>query len=47
MDAAPLKPSSESPQLNFALLVMRVACALPFLYHGSGILLAFSADRDQ
>jgi len=31
-------PSSESPQLNFALLVLRVACALPFLYHGSGIL---------
>jgi putative oxidoreductase len=38
MDATPLKPSSESPQLNFALLVMRLACALPFLYHGSGIL---------
>ncbi len=38
MDATPLKPSSESQQLNFALLVMRVACALPFLYHGSGIL---------
>jgi putative oxidoreductase len=31
-------PSSESPQLNFALLVLRVACALSFLYHGSGIL---------
>ena len=30
--------SSESPQLNFALLIMRLACALPFLYHGSGIL---------
>jgi len=30
--------SSESPQLNLALLVLRVACALPFLYHGSAIL---------
>src|SRR5713101_5589051 len=31
-------PSSESPQLNLALLVLRLACALPFLYHGSAIL---------
>jgi len=38
-------PSSESRQLNFALLVLRVACALPFLYHGSAFFLAFSADR--
>ena len=38
MDATPLKPSSESQQLNFVLLIMRLACALPFLYHGSGIL---------
>ena len=38
MNATPGMPSSESPQLNFALLVLRVACALPFLYHGSGIL---------
>jgi len=38
MDATPGTPSSESPQLNFALLIMRLACALPFLYHGSGIL---------
>ena len=38
MDPTPGLPSSESPQLNFALLVLRVACALPFLYHGSGIL---------
>ena len=38
MNATPEMPSSESPQLNFALLVLRLACALPFLYHGSGIL---------
>jgi len=38
MNATAGMPSSESPQLNFALLVLRVACALPFLYHGSGIL---------
>lgn len=38
MDAAPGTPSIESPQLNFALLLMRVGCALPFLYHGSAIL---------
>src|ERR1700737_2820843 len=38
MDPTPEMPSSETPQLNFALLVLRVACALPFLYHGSGIL---------
>ncbi len=38
MDATPGTPSWESPQLNFALLVLRLACALPFLYHGSGIL---------
>jgi putative oxidoreductase len=38
MNATPGMPSSQSPQLNFALLVLRVACALPFLYHGSGIL---------
>lgn len=25
-------------ELNFELLIMRVACALPFLYHGSAIL---------
>ena len=38
MNATPVMPSSESPQLNFALLVLRLACAVPFLYHGSGIL---------
>ena len=38
MNPTPGMPSSESPQLNFALLVLRVACELPFLYHGSGIL---------
>jgi len=25
-------------ELNFGLLIMRVACALPFIYHGAGIL---------
>src|SRR5712692_9457121 len=38
MNAKPGLHSSESPQLNLALLVLRVACALPFLYHGSAIL---------
>ncbi len=38
MDPTPGLRSSETPQLNFALLVLRLACALPFLYHGSGIL---------
>ena len=38
MDSMPGPSSPESPQLNFALLVMRLACALPFLYHGCGIL---------
>src|SRR6266851_7985869 len=38
MNATPGIPASESPQLNFALLIMRLACALPLLYHGSGIL---------
>src|SRR6266852_5871460 len=38
MNATPGTPSWESPQLNFALLVLRLACALPFLYHGSAIL---------
>ena len=38
MNATPGMHSSESPQLNLALLVLRVACALPFLYHGSAIL---------
>lgn len=38
MDAAPGTPSVESPHLNLALLLMRIGCALPFLYHGSAIL---------
>lgn len=25
-------------ELNFELLIMRVACSLPFIYHGAGIL---------
>jgi putative oxidoreductase len=39
MDATPGLLASETPQLNFALLILRLACALPFLYHGSAILL--------
>jgi putative oxidoreductase len=38
MNTSPALPSLETPRLNFALLVLRLACALPFLYHGSGIL---------
>ncbi len=38
MDATSGRQASESSQLNVALLVLRLACALPFLYHGSGIL---------
>ncbi len=38
MYSMPGPPPSETPQLNFALLTVRLACALPFLYHGSGIL---------
>jgi putative oxidoreductase len=30
--------SSPVRELNFELLIMRVACALPFIYHGGGIL---------
>jgi putative oxidoreductase len=37
MESTPERPSL-TPQLNFVLLILRTACALPFLYHGSGIL---------
>jgi putative oxidoreductase len=30
--------SGVTRELNFELLIMRLACALPFLYHGSAIL---------
>jgi putative oxidoreductase len=30
--------SSGSRELNFELLIIRLACALPFIYHGSAIL---------
>jgi putative oxidoreductase len=30
--------SNVTRELNFELLIMRVACALPFIYHGSSIL---------
>ena len=38
MEPTPGRTSSEASQLNFVLLVLRIACALPLLYHGSGIL---------
>jgi putative oxidoreductase len=41
MNAAAGMPSSEPPSLSFALLVLRLACALPFLYHGCAILFGF------
>ena len=31
-------PSASSRELNLELLVMRLACSLPFIYHGSAIL---------
>lgn len=36
-------PFSSGPvrELNFALLMMRLACSLPFVYHGSAILFGF------
>lgn len=35
-------------ELNFELLIMRVACAMPFLYHGSAILFgAFGGPGPQ
>jgi putative oxidoreductase len=30
--------SGVTRELNFELLIMRIACALPFIYHGSAIL---------
>jgi putative oxidoreductase len=38
VDAMPGPPSSETPQLSFALLAVRLACSVPLLYHGCGIL---------
>lgn len=38
MDATLSKQAAEPPQLSVALLAVRLACALPFLYHGSAIL---------
>ena len=31
-------PADSSASLNFGLLIVRIACALPVLYHGSSIL---------
>ncbi|MGC2530034.1 MAG: DoxX family protein [Candidatus Acidiferrum sp.] len=32
------RPSETVRELNFELLIMRVACSLPFIYHGAAIL---------
>lgn len=34
----PLPPSETTSTPNFALLILRIACSLPVLYHGAGIL---------
>ena len=40
--------SGVTRELNFELLIMRLACALPFLYHGSAILFgAFGGPGPQ
>jgi putative oxidoreductase len=40
--------SGVARELNFELLIMRIACALPFLYHGSAILFgAFGGPGPQ
>lgn len=38
MSTAGTLNSGVTRELNFELLIMRLACALPFLYHGSAIL---------
>ncbi|MFI5094824.1 MAG: DoxX family protein [Candidatus Acidiferrum sp.] len=38
MSATSPLPSASARELNFELLVMRLACSLPFIYHGSAIL---------
>lgn len=41
-------PSGVTRELNFELLIMRIACAMPFLYHGSAILFgAFGGPGPQ
>ncbi|HKW31596.1 MAG TPA: hypothetical protein VJN92_01225 [Candidatus Acidoferrum sp.] len=43
----PLAPASSS-SANFALLILRIACSLPVLYHGSAILFgAFGGPGPQ
>lgn len=40
--------SGVTRELNFELLIMRIACAMPFLYHGSAILFgAFGGPGPQ
>jgi putative oxidoreductase len=38
MSTANLQPSGAVRELNFELLIMRLACGLPFIYHGCAIL---------
>lgn len=41
-------PSGVTRELNFELLIMRIACSMPFLYHGSAILFgAFGGPGPQ
>jgi putative oxidoreductase len=40
MEPTPGRSPSETTKLNSVLLILRMACALPLLYHGSGILFA-------
>ena len=37
--------SGVTRELNFELLIMRVACALPFIFHGSAILFGAFGGR--
>ena len=41
-------PAGVTRELNFELLIMRIACSMPFLYHGSAILFgAFGGPGPQ
>jgi putative oxidoreductase len=48
MSTGNILSSETTRELNFELLIMRLACALPFLYHGSAILFgAFGGPGPQ
>ena len=48
MDVAEILSPRSSQRTNLALFIIRVACALPVLYHGSGILFgAFGGPGPQ